>query len=90
MTDNPVRDLLKQLHTTLEGASKFSDEDRKLLEHLAADIRTVLAKPGTPAAGSHQTLIDRLQAAVTRFEVSHPDLTATMEQVSKKLADMGI
>jgi hypothetical protein len=50
----------------------------------------VLARSGAPAGGSHQTVIDRLQAAVTRFEVSHPDLTATMSQAAKTLGDMGI
>jgi hypothetical protein len=34
--------------------------------------------------------VDRLQSAVTRFEVSHPDLTAAMAQVGKQLGDMGI
>jgi hypothetical protein len=90
MTDNSIRELLKKLHHTLDGSPSIAPADRALLKQLSADIQSVLARPGAPAAGSHQTLIDRLQAAVTHFEVSHPDLTATMSQAAKTLGDMGI
>lgn len=90
MTDQPVRALLKQLHDTLGSAKRITKEDRELLEQLAADIQAALARSGAPAAGGQKSLADQLQAAVTRFEVSHPDLTAAMAQVSKQLGDMGI
>jgi ElaB/YqjD/DUF883 family membrane-anchored ribosome-binding protein len=90
MTVNPLRNLLKQLHHTLDGSPSIAPEDRALLKQLSADIQAVLAKSGAPAGTSHKTIVDQLQAAVTRFEVSHPDLTATMAQVSKQLGDMGI
>ena len=90
MMDDAVRKLLKQLHTTLEGTSSISAQDRELLRQLSTDIQALLAQPGALAATRHQSVIDRLEAAVTRFEVSHPDLTATMAQVCKVLGDMGI
>lgn len=90
MTDQPVRALLKQLHDTLGSAKRITKEDRELLEQLAADIQAVLARSGAQGAGGQKSLADQLQAAVTRFEVSHPDLTAAMAQVSKQLGDMGI
>jgi Domain of unknown function (DUF4404) len=90
MTDNSIRALLKKLHHTLDGTPSIAPEDRALLKQLSADIQAILAKSGAPAGTSHKSIIDQLQTAVTRFEVSHPDLTATMEQVSKKLGDMGI
>ncbi len=89
MTDNSVRDLLKQLHHTLDKAAPLAEADRKLLKQLSVDIQSVLARSGTPA-GAHQTLVDQLHAAVTRFEVTHPDLTATMARAAKALGDMGI
>ena len=59
------------MHDTLEGKKPISDADRELLKHLAADIQAALEKAGE---GQQPTLADRLQEAVTRFEVTHPDL----------------
>jgi len=87
MTDGSVHDLLKQLHETLRDAKSTTPEDRETLKRLAADIQALLERTGSDEG---PRLSDRLQAAVTRFEVSHPDLTAALAQVSKKLGDMGI
>jgi hypothetical protein len=90
MNHEVVSRLIRQLHGTLEGRSAITQEDRAQLEQLAADLQAVLARPGAAAGSGHQGIIDRLRNAVSRFEVSHPDLTATMAQVSQKLSDMGI
>jgi hypothetical protein len=90
MEDEAVSNLLKQLHTKLEGATSITAKDRELLEQLSVDIRTLLAQPGAVKRATHGTIVDRLESAATRFEVSHPDLTATMAQVTKALGDMGI
>jgi hypothetical protein len=87
MNDEAVSNLLKQLHGKLEGATSISTEDRALLEQLSADIQAILARQAGPQPAG---LADRVEAAVTRFEVSHPELTATLMQVSKTLGDMGI
>lgn len=88
MSDTPLRHLLKQLHHTLEGGGPVSDEDRQLLRQLSTDIQGALAEPGKPEEGS--SLLDQLQGAITRFEVTHPELSAAMLQASKQLGDMGI
>jgi hypothetical protein len=90
MTDNSVRELLRQLHRTLDSTPSISAEDRALLKQLSEDIQSVLARSGKPGAPGHATIADRLQTAVTRFEVTHPDLTATMARAAKTLGDMGI
>jgi hypothetical protein len=90
MTDEATRNLLKTLHSALNGATSIAEKDRALLKQLSADIEALLAQPDAIPRAEHQSLINRLQVAVTRFEVSHPDLTATMSQVSKALGDMGI
>lgn len=91
MTDASVTELLKKLHETLGGAaapSKISADDRKLLEQLSRDIQRLLGREA--AAHEPRTLADQLQEAITRFEVTHPDLTATMARAAKTLGDMGI
>ncbi len=90
MSDQGVTNLLKQLHTTLEGTRTISDTDRELLKMLAADIDGLLAGSGSAADAGRAGLVARLRTEVTRFEVSHPDLTATLSHVSKALGDMGI
>ena len=91
MTDASVTELLKKLHETLGGTtapSAISADDRKLLEQLSNDIQKLL---GQEAAGNEpRSLAEQLQAAITRFEVTHPDLTATMSRAAKTLGDMGI
>ncbi len=57
---------------------------------MSVDIEALLAQPGSVKRARHVKIINQLRAMVTRFEVSHPDLTATMAQVSKALGDMGI
>ena len=89
MNDEAFRNLLKQLHSML-GATSITEKDRELLEQLSADVQALLARPGAATRATHQSIIVRLQEAVSRFEVSHPDFTATMAHVSKTLADMGI
>jgi uncharacterized protein DUF4404 len=90
MNDEAVGILLKQLHTMLDGATSVTEGDRELLKQLSVDIQALLAQPGTVKRERHVTIVNQLRVAVTRFEVSHPDLTATLAQVSKALGDMGI
>lgn len=90
MSDTPVRELLKQLHDTLGSKAALTDADRELLKQLAADIQAALARTSEAEPAPPQALADRLQAAVTRFEVTHPDLTAALSRAAKTLGDMGI
>jgi len=87
---NEVSDLLQKLHGKLASTPSLTAHDRELLRKLSDDIRAILAEPaGAPGAGS-ASLAARLSDAVTRFEVTHPDLTSVLASVSKSLADMGI
>jgi ElaB/YqjD/DUF883 family membrane-anchored ribosome-binding protein len=89
MQNDAIDELLKQLHAALQDAKTITDKDRDLLRQLSADIEAVLAKSGAPAT-KHPTLAGQIGDAVTRFEVTHPDLTDVLARVSKVLADMGI
>ena len=90
MIDEALRDLRKTLHSALTGATTITEKDRQLLKQLSVDIEALLARPGAVTRAEHRSIVDRLRVAVTLFEVSHPDLTAAMAQVSKALGDMGI
>lgn len=90
MNRDAIDELLKQLHGGLVNAKSITDKDRDLLRQLAADIQALLAQPGAAAAGRQPSIASRLGDAVTRFEVTHPDLTDVLVRVSKVLGDMGI
>lgn len=90
MKDESVHHLLKQLHGALDDTTKVSEQDRDLLKALAEDIEAILARSGDSAEQGDQSFAERLRGALARFEVSHPDLTAAMSAVSKRLSDMGI
>jgi hypothetical protein len=89
--DKPaISELLNELHARLKGANAITEKDRELLNQLSVDIRALLAHSDEPTAANPHSVIDRLQDSIARFEVSHPELTDVMAQVSKTLADMGI
>ena len=90
MDGESIRSPLEKLHSALKGVTSTTVQDRELLKQLSADIEALLALPHAMSRAEHQSIIDRLRVALVRFEVSHPDLTATMAQVNKALGDMGI
>ncbi|TMQ52999.1 MAG: hypothetical protein E6K72_08715, partial [Candidatus Eisenbacteria bacterium] len=65
MNDEAFRNLSKQLHNML-GATSITEKDRELLEQLSADVQALLARPGAATRATHQSIIVRLQEAVSR------------------------
>ena len=90
MSGTAVTDLLRRLQGELERAKSVSDEDLKLLRQLSLDIHELLDRPRGATDEHRRSMLDRLQEAITRFEVTHPDITGALAAVSQKLADMGI
>lgn len=85
-----VSELLQQLHTALADAPSMSEKDRALLKQLSTDIQGILARPAGTTTPENTSLVAQLGDAITRFEVSHPDVTGVLARVSKALGDMGI
>ena len=90
MDEPEITRLLKELHGKLENAKTLNESDRELLTRLSVDIESLLARSGEVSVAHDRNIIDRLQESITRFEVTHPDLTNVMARVSKTLADLGI
>ncbi len=85
----PLTELLQQLHGALAGAPSMSEQDRELLKQLSADIQGALEKPGAKRP-EHASLATQLEQTIVRLEVTHPEVTGVLMQVSKALGDMGI
>ena len=83
--DSQLHQKLAELHAELEQTQMVDEDSRQLLAHLQHDIQAALEEPN-PA--TRQSLRDRLDAAVARFENSHPDLTLTLKQILDNLAQI--
>jgi hypothetical protein len=87
--------LLKQLRNDLHQAESLTESDLDLREQLLEDIEALLqsetssASPARSAKEYHPA-IERLNEAVRRFEVSHPNIAASMGRVINSLSNMGI
>ena len=87
----PARQLqqqLEDLRNQLAEDPPLSDEDKVALVELMGEIEVQLAREiaSAPDAG----LIEEVNLAVERFEVSHPTLTVSLRSILQTLANMGI
>jgi hypothetical protein len=83
MKSGDLNALLTKLHDQLLTARSLDAKDRELLRQLGEDIRKHTA--GSPVA-TPQELRGRLDDAVVKFEVSHPQLSQTLGLVIDTLA----
>lgn len=86
----PKESLLRELSVLreqLEQQPPLNEEQRAELELLIRDIELKLANEDALNEGS---LVDGVNLAVERFEVSHPTLAGTLRSIVQSLANMGI
>ncbi|MCM2037227.1 DUF4404 family protein [Pseudomonas aeruginosa] len=86
----PKESLLRELSALreqLEQQPPLNEEQRTELELLIRDIELKLANEDALNEGS---LVDGINLAVERFEVSHPTLAGTLRSIVQSLANMGI
>ncbi|MBI9204719.1 DUF4404 family protein [Pseudomonas aeruginosa] len=86
----PKESLLRELSALreqLEQQPPLNEEQRAELELLIRDIELKLANEVALNEGS---LVDGVNLAVERFEVSHPTLAGTLRSIVQSLANMGI
>ncbi|HBN8609496.1 DUF4404 family protein [Pseudomonas aeruginosa] len=86
----PKESLLRELSALreqLEQQPPLNEEQRAELEFLIRDIELKLANEDALNEGS---LVDGVNLAVERFEVSHPTLAGTLRSIVQSLANMGI
>ena len=88
MENQRVSKPLQELQTQLQQAKTLEQNDRKALLQLVKDIQATLARTGK--SEDYASAIQRLEDAIQRFEVTHPQITATMARVINGLSNMGI
>jgi prefoldin subunit 5 len=77
--------LLEKLKSEIEGIQPNDEKGQELLRELSVDIRELLEQ-----AEAKQPMMQRLQASIDHFEVTHPELTAALSSLSNILSNAGI
>ncbi|MCD4863755.1 MULTISPECIES: DUF4404 family protein [Pseudomonas] len=87
MTTSHLQEQLDHLRHQLDQDPPASPEDREELELLIRDIEFQLANEDATRDGS---LVEGVNLAVERFEVSHPTMAGTLRSIMNSLSSMGI
>lgn len=88
MPERELQSQLLELRNQLAQDTPLTDDERASLQALAQDIEARLAARGETAYSD--SLVDGVNLAVERFEVSHPNMAMTLRNIMQSLANMGI
>lgn len=77
------RELLEQLHNDLDQIEPTDEKGQQILEDTRAEIQRAMDD-------DDDSLIERLEDAVSHFEGTHPDLTNTITVIIDSLSNMGL
>lgn len=92
MNSAELQRAVEALQAELAQTSLADEATRRRLEALIADIHRHLAELGQTEStdAPAEPLIVRLKNALEVFEVHHPHLTATLQQLVDRLSELGI
>jgi NurA-like 5'-3' nuclease len=88
MDNQEIDKLLEQLKKEIDGIQPDDKKGQELLRELSADFRDLLerAESKRPAP----SVLQRMEDSIEHFEVTHPDLTAALSNLSAILSNAGI
>jgi len=90
-TNQNLRELLKRLHDELEQTEVVDESGNEMLRHLEEDIHRRLERSAPKKAKeADDSILERLQDAIDRFEETHPNLTQTLSEMMTILSNAGI
>jgi len=90
MSNVELREALEKLQQELKQTENLDDEARQRLQHLMADMHSILEQEEPSVAEYFQSFGDQLADGVQRYEISHPALTAAMQRLLEILSSAGI
>lgn len=88
MPAQDLRQQLDQLREQLEQVPPLDTDEREAIQAVIAQLESQLALESPPPAD--ETLVDSINLAVERFEVSHPTLAGTLRNIMQSLVSMGV
>ncbi|MDZ5601797.1 DUF4404 family protein [Pseudomonas sp. RP23018S] len=87
MSAPELQERLNSLRDQLDRNVPLSDEEVASLHEEAREIEAQLK---LEEATADNNVVDGVNLAIERFEVEHPDLTATLRSIANSLHSMGI
>ena len=88
MAEHDLQSQLAELRLQLAQDTPLTEEERAELQVIAQDIELRLENQGI--VDQNDSLVDGVNLAVERFEVSHPNTAITLRNIMQTLASMGI
>lgn len=85
-----LREQLERLDAELKGTESVDEGGRTILHKLQQDIQNLLARSGEDSGLEAHPFTAQLRRAIQHFEVTHPTLVASMEEMVNTLSTMGI
>jgi chromosome segregation ATPase len=89
MSTEKLRVTISELEQELRRLKSLDNESRRVLDEAVREIRAALDEEDQSET-DRQSLVERLQEAIGRFESTHPSLTAVLGRLIDGLAQMGI
>jgi hypothetical protein len=90
MDNKKSRELLQQLHDEIKNTQTVDEEGSELLRDLDGDIHALLDRSEEQLVQVHPSVIQRLESALSHFEVTHPELTTLISKVVESLSNAGV
>jgi hypothetical protein len=90
MDNKELDKLLRKVHDEIQKTRSIDDKGSELLRDLEGDIRTLLERSQETPVQVHPSITQRLELAVTEFEITHPHLTTLISSLLDSLSSAGI
>jgi hypothetical protein len=90
MDNKKSRELLQQLHDEINKTQTVDEKGKLLLRDIDGDIRALLERSEEHPVQVHPSIVQRLESAVSHFEVTHPELTTLISKFLASLSNAGV
>jgi Domain of unknown function (DUF4404) len=90
MDNKKSRKLLQRLHDEINKTQAVDERGSELLRDLDGDIRALLERSQEHPLQVHPSVVNRLENALSYFEVTHPQLTTLISKFLESLSIAGI
>jgi len=90
MDNQELDKLLHQLHDEINKTQTVDENGSEMLRDLEGDIRTLLERSKENPVQLHPSIVQRLEATISQFEVTHPELTTLISRLLDSLSTAGL
>ncbi len=88
MSNQKILTLVDKLNKALDGLDAADQESKAKLSQVIQKISRKLAKPGP--SKQEDPLANEIKDAMLHFEIKHPVIAETLEQIKRSLYSIGL